>query len=152
MTARRPLAAAGRIGAVLVALLALAACQRPAPVVTVVSGTTSVWKEADVWCFPGQSQAQNNCARRDNSVAKITVTPGQRVAVDVSRDVAARGWQVELSAPGSQPQSSEVQVDKHYFAFTAPNAGGTLRLVVRAVDPQNAQAATGLWTFDLITK
>lgn len=153
MLARRPLAVARRIAAAAVVALALASCQRPAPSVTVVSGTTSVNKEADVWCFPGQSQAQSNCARRDASVPALAVTPGQRVGVDVGKDVAKRGWLVQLSTQGGQPQSSEVLVDKYYFAFTAPNAGGTLRLVVRAVDPQDAAGgASGQWTFDLTSK
>lgn len=152
MTAR-PLAVAGRLGAVVAVALALAGCQRPAPTVTVVSGTSSVNKEADTWCFPGQSEARGNCARRDTSVASLAVAPGQRVGVDVDKQVKQRGWLVELSAQGGQPQSSDVLTDKQYFTFTAPNAGGTLRLVVRAVDPSNpGTGSTGQWTFDLTAK
>jgi hypothetical protein len=149
MTARRLLAAsvAG------VAVLALAGCQRPAPIVTVVSGTSSTWKEADAYCFPGQSVQQGNCARRDSHVAKLEVVPGQRVGVDVSRPVQERGWLVELSSPGNQPQSSDVQ-KSHYFSFTAPNTGPQgLRLTVKAVDPKDpAGTQTGQWSFELVPK
>lgn len=149
MTARRRLLAAASAGA---AVLGLTACQAPAPIVTVVSGTNSEWKEADVYCFAGQSPEQNNCARRADGPAALTVTPGERVGVEVSEEVAARGWYLELAGPDGQPQSSPVQEDKSYFAFTAPDVGANgLRLTVRTVGQQGQQGPpTGEWAFELV--
>jgi hypothetical protein len=147
MTARRLLAAslAGT------AVLALSGCQKPAPIVTVVSGTSSTWKEADVYCFAGAAADLNTCSRRDTKIPHLTVKPGERVGVDVGKAVA-KGWLVELSQPGGQqqPQQSGVQVDTHYFSFTAPDAA--VRLTVRQVDPKNPQAQAGQWSFDLAPK
>jgi hypothetical protein len=152
MTARRLLAAVSAGAAV----LALSACERPAPIVTVVSGTNSEWKEADVYCFEGQSLGDSDCAERSTESVAVPVEPGQRVGVDVSKDVAERGWFIELSAPDGQgeAQSSDIQVDRHYFSFTAPNVGPEgLRLTVKALDEDDPRGShTGEWTFDLVPR
>ena len=151
MTPRRRLLAALTAGA---AVVSLTGCERPAPIVTVVSGTTSEWKEADVYCFEGQSLADDTCAQRAEGPTVIEVEPGQQVGVDVSKALVDRGWFVELTTPGggdTQPQQSEVFEDQHYFAFTAPAVGPEgLRLVVRSVGGDGADATTGEWVFDLV--
>ena len=58
MNARRPLACVAAVGA----LLAVSACEKPAPIVTVVSGSESVYTEASTWCFEGQTG--DECAER----------------------------------------------------------------------------------------
>ncbi|HVM27166.1 MAG TPA: hypothetical protein VM433_05755 [Mycobacteriales bacterium] len=156
MTARRRLlAAAARTSVAAAAVLALTGCERPTPIVTVVSGTTSEWREADVYCFEGQSG--DDCSSHEVSTPRIPVTPGQRVGVDVDKAVVERGWYVTLEAPGSQgePSESEIQVDAHYFSFPAPNVGPEgLRLTVRAIDPEDVRGGgtTGEWTFDLVPR
>ena len=133
MNARRPLACVAAVGA----LLALSACEKPAPIVTVVSGDQSVYAEASTWCFEGQSG--DECAERETEVTSIPVRAGETVGVDVDKELAEGGWYLELSAPGGgegeqEPQRSEPQ-EGHYFSFTAPSlaAGSTLDLQVRAV-------------------
>jgi hypothetical protein len=151
LTARRRLLAALSAG---VAVASLTGCERPAPIVTVVSGTTSEWKEADVYCFEGQSLAQENCATRAEGPVQLPVSPGQQIGVDVSKAVADRGWFIQLSSPGgdSEPQQSDVFDDDHYFGFTAPNVGEQgLRLTVFTVGEQGEQGQpSGEWTFDLV--
>lgn len=149
MTARRPLAVLLAGGG----LVALTGCQAPAPIVTLVNGTTTVHKEADVWCFGGQPVGQGNCAHRDGSVQKIAVKPGTRLGVDVSKQVAQRGWVLQLSSgDGGQPQTTQVLKDTHYFSFTAPDVSGAgLKLTVNAVEPNDpAGQPTGQWTFQLV--
>ena len=132
MNARRPLACVAAVGA----LLALSACEKPAPIVTVVSGGTSVYTEASTWCF--EDQTPPDCAERATGTTKLPVRAGETVGVDVDKELADGGWYLELSAPGGegeqQPQRSEPQ-EGHYFSFTAPSlaAGSTLDLTVRAV-------------------
>ena len=149
---RRLLAAAPTVGV----LLALSACEKPAPIVTVVSGGESVYAEANTWCFEGQTPP--DCASRHEGTTQLSVRGGETVGVDVDKELADRGWYVELSDPaapeeGAQPQRSEVQ-DGHYFTFTAPNlpAGSELLLTVHAVgegeDPAAAEP-TGEWSFTL---
>jgi hypothetical protein len=110
----------------------------------VVSGTTSEWREADVFCFEGQSLEQDNCAQRAEGRTQIPVKPGQQVGVDVGKGLVDRGWILELQAPGAEVESTPVQRN-HYFAFSAPSLGPEgARLVVRTADQ------TGEWVFELV--
>ena len=151
MTPRRRLIAAVSAG---VAVASLTGCERPAPIVTVVSGTNSEWKEADLFCFEGQAFESGNCAERGEGPVELPVAPGQQVGVDVSKAVVERGWFIELSAPegGGEAQQSEVFQDEHYFAFTAQQLTGPgLRLTVNALGPEGeAGPPSGTWTFDLV--
>jgi hypothetical protein len=155
MTARRRLLiAAGRLTIAGAAVVALTGCERPGPIVTVVSGTSSEWKEADVFCFEGQALERGDCAERDTEPVRLEVSPGQRIGVDVSKTVVERGWFIELSSPGGEgeAQSSDVQVDRHYFSFTAPDVGPEgLRLTVKSLGEQGPRGPhSGEWTFDLV--
>jgi hypothetical protein len=116
--------------------------------VTVVSGTTSEWKEADVFCFDDGSE----CVEHGDGATALPVEPGQQVGIDVSKAVVERGWYIELASPGADPQQSEVFADQHYFAFTAPSIGPEgLRLTVRAVGSQGeVGSSSGEWAFDLV--
>ncbi len=151
MTARRPLACVAAVGA----LLAVSACEKPAPIVTVVSGSKSVYTEASTWCFEGQQPP--DCAERESEVQEVPVRGGDTVGVDVDKELVDRGWYIELSEPEgraaegqeqSQPQRSEPQ-DGHYFTFTAPNlpAGSELLLTVRALG--EGEEPSGEFTFRL---
>ncbi len=153
MTPRRRLVA-GAVGAL--ALAALSGCERPAPIVTVVNSGNSVYAEANVYCFEGQSVAEANCAVRSDRTTLLKVQGGQTVGVDVDKALLDGGWLVELSdpdAPGgsAEPQQSEVQ-DGHYFAFTAPNLrqGSSVLLTVRSLDRQ--LNPTGEWAFTLVPR
>ncbi len=147
MNARRPLACAAAVGAV----LALSACEKPAPLVTVVSGGTSVYTEAHRWCFE-EGQRGDECAERATGRTALPVRPGQTVGVDVDKELADGGWYLELSAPDEQeqePQRSGRQ-DGHYFSFTAPSLpeGGSLHLDVRAVG--EGEEPRGEFRFELV--
>ncbi len=150
MYARRLLAAASAAGA----LLALSACEKPAPIVTVVSGGTSVYAEANTWCFEGQSLEDEDCAERHEGDTELPVRGNEVVGVDVDKDLVERGWYIELSDPagGQQPQRSEPQTG-HYFTFTAPNLpqGASLLLTVKALD-ESSEGASGEFRFTLVPK
>jgi hypothetical protein len=147
MNARRPLACATAVGA----LLTLSACEKPAPIVTVVSGGKSVYAEATTWCFEGQTG--DECAERASGRTSLPVRAGETIGVDVDKELAEGGWYLELSAPGGdeqqqQPQRSEPQTG-HYFSFTAPSLaeGSSLQLDVRAVG--EGEEPRGEWQFRL---
>lgn len=137
------------------ALLALSACEQPAPLVTVVNAGRSVYAEANTYCFEGQSTVEATCAVRRSGSTVLEVVPGEPVGVDVGKELLDGGWLIELSDPEAtgeqaQPQQSEVQ-DEHYFTFTAPNLppGSALLLTVRSLD---GQTATGEWAFTLVRR
>lgn len=149
---RRLLATASAAGA----LLALTACEKPAPIVTVVSGGESVYSEAVTFCFEDQSLENDDCATRAEGPTRLDVRGGETVGVDVDRELADSGWFIELSDPAGQgeqqqPQRSEPQTG-HYFSFTAPNlpAGASLRLTVRSLG--EGGEPNGEWAFDLTPK
>lgn len=138
------------------ALGALTGCEKPAPIVTIVNEGRSIYKEANAFCFEGQSFVESDCAVRDTSVGSLAVVGGQSVGVDVSKEVEERGWFIELSDPanpGQEPQRSEVQ-DGHYFTFTAPNLpqGSALLLTVRTLAEEAQEQVSGEWQFELTAR
>jgi hypothetical protein len=151
MTVRRRLLAAA---SATVALAALTGCERPAPLVTVVSGGDSVYTEAASYCFEeGQTLAAGQCSTRATTLPRLEIRQGERVGIDVDKELVERGWQLELRDP-ADPQRSQTSgtITDHYFPFTAPGIPpqGKLLLVVRTVDAQNA--STGEWQFELVTR
>jgi hypothetical protein len=165
MTARRRLLAAA---SATFALTALAACEKPAPLVTLVSGGESVYTEAATYCFEeGQELDSGECVTRHEGVTQLSVRGGDKVGVDVGEEVVERGWQLELSDP-QDPRSVQTSppLDDHYFTFTAPNLppGGRLLLTVRALSGQDGagqegagqgqegQPGTGEWVFELVAR
>lgn len=152
--ARRLQAAA----ATLAGLALLTACEKPAPLVTVVNAGRSVYAEANVYCFEGQSNADGNCANRRDDVPTLAVSGGQPVGVDVAKPVVERTWRIELTdtAAPAQGQKRRLDVstiqDGHYLSFTAPaiEPGGALLLTVRALGAEGQ--STGEWRFRLVPR
>lgn len=152
MTPRRRLLAAASATFV---LAVGTACEKPAPIVTVVSGGESVYAEATTYCFDDSAALDSGqCATRHEGVTRLSVRPGDKIGVDVDRELAHRGWQLSLSDPGSpdDAQASPTLVDKHYFSFTAPGLapGGRLMLVVRSLSESGQPS--GEWQFELVPR
>ncbi|MCW2678758.1 MAG: hypothetical protein JWM62_159 [Frankiales bacterium] len=151
MTARRRLLAAA---SATFALTALTACEKPAPLVTVVSGGTSVYSQAAAYCFDeGQTLQDGDCATRATELRRLEVRQGERIGIDVDKELVERGWQLELVDP-ADPQSAQASstITDHYFPFTAPGIapGGKLVLTVRTVG--EGDAPTGEWQFELVNR
>ena len=151
MPARRRLLAASSTA---LALAALTGCEKPAPLVTLVSGGQSVYKEANLYCFEeGATLEGGECAERAQGATRLEVRQGETVGIDVGKDLVERGWRVQLgdSETPEQVQASDVLEDQHYFTFTAPPvpAEGT-PLTVVTVDEDDA--TTGEWLFQLVPK
>lgn len=152
MTARRRLLAAAPA---LVCLAVLTACEKPAPIVTVVNEGRSVYAEAGVWCFEGQTG--DECATRNEDVPVLEVLPGT-LGIDVDKELADSRWIVTITDPANPQQqqvSSGVQEDKHYYKFDLPDLGPDARLLltVRALAEDTAEGgepeARGSWQFEL---
>ncbi len=130
-------------------VLTLAACEKPSPLVTLVSSGNTVHSEAQVYCFEGQSVQQANCASRAKQVKELRITPGQPIGIDVDKEVAERGWIYEIGE-GEQTQQSDVKVNDHYFSLRVNlPPGRRVPLIIRTVDVEK-QAATGEWSFVLV--
>ncbi len=131
----------------------LSGCQKPTPLVTLVSGSTSVNTGATIYCFEGQSAQVENCRTEEQPPTVLKVKVGAQVGVDVAKKVADAGWVIVLPGNDQDPsndQASGTQTD-HYFAFTPQFESGPLRLEVRMLDNGQAGAPTvGNWQFVLI--
>lgn len=149
MTARRRLLAAASVTA---ALASLTACEKPAPLVTIVSGGTSVYTEASAYCFEEEQRLDGgDCAARATRVPRLEVRQGERIGIDVDKELVERGWQLEIVDP-ADPQRTQASntITDHYFPFTAPGIApqGRLLLTVRTVTGDDAP--TGEWQFELV--
>lgn len=143
---------------VALALVVLSACEKPAPIVTVVNEGRSTYAEAAVWCF--EEQSGESCAERDDELPRLEVLRGT-LGVDVDGEVAEGFWTATISdATVEDPQqaqvaSSGVLSDTHYYAFELPtlNQDGRLLLTVRALDSAVADGeARGTWQFELVAR
>lgn len=131
-------------------VLALSACEKPSPLVTLVSSGNSVFSEARAYCFEGQSVQEANCASREQEVKELRVRSGQPIGIDVDKEIAERGWLIEVGE-GEQAQQSEVFVDDHYFSFGLPlQPGSRVPFILRTVGGGDPQTPTGEWSFVLI--
>jgi hypothetical protein len=149
MPARRRLLAATSAG---FALAALTGCEKPAPLVTLVSGGQSVYTEANVYCFEEDKTIEGGkCAERAQGPTRLEVRPGERVGVDVGKDLVERGWRIQLGPGDDADNVSPVLEEQHYFTFTAPGLPEEgAALTVFTVNDE--EATTGRWLFQLVPK
>jgi hypothetical protein len=147
---RRPILAAS---VSVLSVLALAACEKPAPGVSVVSGMTSAYRAALCWSFDGEPLSAETCAQDvvtealdGADVARVPVIPGQVIGISVDPVVADAGW---FPVIGSQ-RLTQQPITSTYYRFTYPDlqevpADGVSLQVVAGAD-----GTLGLWIFQLI--
>lgn len=153
MPARRRLLPAA---SALLCLVALTACEKPAPIVTVVNEGRSVYAEAATWCFEGQSGA--GCATRGSGINRLQVLAGT-LGVDVDKELADGSWivtVVDVARPDQLVVNSGVRKNSHYFSFQLPELPPETRLVLTvraladgAVTQGSEPQARGTWQFEL---
>ena len=150
MKLRRPAIAAT---VAVLSVLGLAACEKPAPGVSVVSGMTSAYRAALCWSFDGEPLSAETCAQDvvtealdGADVARVPVIPGQVIGISVDPVVADAGW---FPVIGSQ-RLTQQPITSTYYRFTYPDlqevpADGVSLQVVAGAD-----GTIGLWVFQLI--
>ncbi|MFM9134687.1 MAG: hypothetical protein ACKOT0_04515 [bacterium] len=132
----------------------LAACEKPAPGISVFSGTTSAYREALCWSFDGQPLSSENCAQdlitgamSGDRVVRIPVIPGNTVGISVDPAVADAGW---YPLVGTQ-RLTDRPLTTTYYRFTYPGlqqipaAGIPLQVVA-----DKGGETVGLWLFQLV--
>jgi hypothetical protein len=152
MTARRRLLAAA---SATTALVALTGCEKPAPLVTLVAGGQSVYSEASGYCFEeDQTLAAGGCAEREQAVQRLETREGERIGIDVDKELVDRGWQLEIVDPADPERGvASGRLTDHYLPIQAPGIrqGGRLRLIVRTVSGEQ-DTPTGEWQFELVNR
>ncbi|MEZ5115936.1 MAG: hypothetical protein R2737_06680 [Candidatus Nanopelagicales bacterium] len=136
-----------------VAGLGLAACEKPAPSVSVFSGTTTQHREALCWSFDSDSLAPGSCAQdlvtkalEGDGVATIPVVPGETIGISVDTVVAEAGWTPVI---GGQ-KLVQTPLEGTYYRFVYPDlqevpADGLSLQVVAGRDTKTR----GVWVFRL---
>lgn len=137
----------------LAAPLLLAACEKPNPGATVVSGTSSAWREAVCWAHDSDALEPGSCAQdlvaraaSGTAVAEVPVLPGDTVGISVDPIVAETGW---FPVIGNQRLTTR-PVTSTYYRFTYPDLqevpadGAVLQIVA------GAEASRGIWVFRLV--
>ena len=143
------------MGIVALAPLALAGCEKPAPGVTVWSGTNSEHVQAVCWQFEeGQPLTPRECAQdvldkasTGEGVARLPVAPGDTVGISVDPVVAESGWSVQIGG-----KTVAAGMTDTYYRFTFPEVGadsptGYTMQVIAAAQPTGNR---GYWFFQLL--
>ncbi|MFM7597959.1 MAG: hypothetical protein ACKO70_06240 [Actinomycetota bacterium] len=134
--------------------LLLAACEKPAPGVSVVSGTTSAYREALCWSFDGEPLGPDTCAQdvvtqalEGEQVATLPVLSGDVVGISVDPKVADLGW---YPVVGSQRLTQE-PVFTTYYRFTYPDLQPVppKGVALQVVAGQGTETL-GLWVFRIV--
>jgi len=133
--------------------LLLTGCEKPAPGVSVFSGTTTEWREAVCWAFESSSLEPGDCAQdviteasTGDGVARIPVLPGETIGISVDPKVAEQGWTPVIG----QQRLTSTPLETTYFRFTYPDlqelpADGVLLQVVAG----RGESTKGIWVFRL---
>ncbi len=147
----RSLALAG----VALSALMLAGCEKPAPGVTVWSGTDSTHHAALCWQFEeNRALSDRECAQsvltnasEGQGIPAVEVLPGNTVGVSVDKAVAAGGWSVQVAG-----QTLATGLTETYFRFTMPEVVGqdSAGYVLTVTALARPTGARGYWFFKLI--
>lgn len=135
------------------AAVLLSGCEKPAPGVSVFSGTTTEHRQAVCWAFESDALEPGDCAQdlltdasAGDVVARIPVVPGDTIGISVDPTVAKAGWTPVI---GQQRLTSN-PLDTTYYRFTYPDlqevpAGGVLLQIVAG----RGESTRGIWVFRL---
>ena len=141
---RKSLTAASLI----VAVLALSACEKPAPSVTVFSGAQSVHTEAACWAA--------DCATLPEGLQlqTLAVTPGGVFGISVDSEIAEAGWQPAILVDGQWQALEKRTIHKRYWRMTFPEgtrgAFPANGYALQIVSAPTADGVRGAWLFSLV--
>lgn len=136
------------------AVFALGACEKPAPGISVFSGTTTKHDAALCWSFSGDSLSPEDCAQdvvqealTGSGVFSIPVIPGETVGISVDPKVADEGWTPVIGTE----RLVQTPINSTYFRFSFPDlqevpAGGLPLQVVAG----SGEVTRGIWVFRLV--
>ncbi len=153
---RRRLATALGVSA---ALFGLAACEKPTPIVTLQSGSVSLYDSAFSYCFEGQDPTQEpgapDACRFDTGENRqpkvLEVRPGDEVLIDVDKSIAESGWFVALRGAGGQASRLATQTE-HVTRFQPDfSQSPTITVEIRKLaSPRDDAQPVGVWQFAVV--
>ena len=125
-------------------------CEKPAPGITVFSGTSSIRSEALCWAFDSDQLTPGECAdeilrgQTTQGIQTLPAVPGNTVGISVDPVVAESGWNIVI---GGQ-SLSESPLTTNYFRFTLPLQLGSQALPLQIVSGQDTKIR-GVWIVGL---
>jgi hypothetical protein len=133
------------------AAVSLTACDKPNPIATVFSGTTSDWQPALCWSHDGAPIDLEACAQAvlgaAGEVPQIPVVPGSTIGISVDPVVAEAGWRPVVNGQDLVPGL----ITSTYFRFTFPDLQAVPEDGVRMqILAGPADEARGVWSFELV--
>jgi hypothetical protein len=138
--------AAALAGALTLAVVGLAGCEKPTPGVTVWSGTSSERVQAQCWAFSsGGTVDATTCLQGAAHVPSLAVGPQQTVGISVDPVVAAGGWYPTI---GTQRLTAS-PVTSTYYRFALGESDLQQSLDLRVLALSGGQQVRGVWQVTL---
>lgn len=140
------------VGALVVAGAGLAGCEKPAPAVTVFSGTSSVRASALCWSHTGEALDNKQCSRdiltavEEGPAPRLKVRPGNVVGISVDPAIAERGWVPIVAGQ----RLVERPITETYYRFTFPSLQLPEKGVGLQVSAGGSGDLLGLWAVRLV--
>ena len=122
-------------------MIAVTACEKPAPKVTVTSNGRVINVDAAHYC------RGTTCTDDADSTKAITIRSDSLISFDVPKRVAEHGWQLSL---GDQRLFEKPRTKSHY-TMSIPVAPGTATVPVTVTQGSGAQPE-GVWTLQLLLR
>lgn len=126
------------------AAASLAGCEKPAPRVTVFSGSASEWVAPVCFSAEGQLDAQQCLTDAASKAAagqtpRLTVAQGNTVGISVDPAIAESGWMPMIAGQ----QLAAAPLTSTYFRFTFPE--GNLNAEQFPLTVMSTGAEKGVW-------
>lgn len=140
---RRTVRVLGITGA-LASTLALAACDKPVPEITVQSGATAMTVTPTNYSFDASHSRTSQL-----NLNEITARSGGTVLIDVPRQVVGRGWAVNaisLDAKHTVVGGSGAIRDSHSYRVAAQSNNGN-PFIVQVLQLRDGKPDGSVWSF-----
>ncbi len=131
----------GPLAAAALVLIALTACEKPAPKVTVTSNGRVVNLDAARYC------RGDKCVDHEASPKTITIRSDSVVSFDVPKRIAEHGWQIDVGGD----KLFETPRTKSHYTLSIPALRGSGTLPVTVTQGEGAQPE-GVWRLQLLLR
>ncbi|TAK69942.1 MAG: hypothetical protein EPO13_02845 [Actinomycetota bacterium] len=129
----------------------LAGCEKPAPGVSVWSGTTSINREALCWTADAAAASATSCAEdvvqkalSGDRVPTLNAVAGSTLGISVDTVVASTGWYPTINGQ----RLTQDALHDTYYRLTFPQAAQRQNYTLAVIAGQGS-TTRGLWAFKL---
>jgi hypothetical protein len=131
----------GPVAVAVLALLAVTACEKPAPKVTVTSNGRVINVDAERYC------RGDKCTDHAAATKAIKIRRNSLISFDVPKRVAEHGWNITL---GEQRLFEDPRTESHYV-LSIPDVPGDAAVPVTVTQGKGTQPE-GVWKLQLLLR